>query len=90
MLRSFIDEIAERLDEEIVVVPSNPSSLDRQGHLFRVLDEGQSSGRILSNWLPTRTRLAMAFGTMPADDPHGVVVGPAEGRALIDGQAPPR
>ncbi len=67
VLRSVIDEIAAWLDEKVVVVPSNPFSLDAQGQVFRVLDEGRSSGQVLTGWLPRNARLAMAFGTMSAD-----------------------
>ncbi len=67
VLRTVIDEIAERLDEKVVVVPSNPFTLDAHGQVSRVLDERQSSGQVLAGWLPRNTRLAMAFGTMSAD-----------------------
>ena len=52
---------------QVVVVPSNPVSADAHGNVSRVLPEGQSSGRVVAGWLPAGARLAMAFGTMPAD-----------------------
>ena len=50
-----------------MVVPSNPVSTDAQGDVSRVLPEGQSSGKAVAGWLPAGARLAMAFGTLPAD-----------------------
>jgi hypothetical protein len=67
VLKSVIDEIADSLNEKLVVVPSNPFGIDAQGHVSRLLPKGQSSGPIVAGWLPAGTRLAMAFGTMSAD-----------------------
>jgi predicted dinucleotide-binding enzyme len=66
-LKGVIDEIADSLTGKLVVVPSNPFSADAQGNVSRVLPEGQSSGQVVAGWLPTGARLAMAFGTLPAD-----------------------
>jgi len=65
-LKGVIDEIADPLTGKVVVVPSNPLSLDAQGKVYRVLPEGQSSGEVVAGWLPAGARLAMAFGTMSA------------------------
>ena len=67
VLKGVIDEIADPLTGEVVVVPSNPLTIDAQGNLSRVLPEGQSSGKAVAGWLPAGARLAMAFGTLPAD-----------------------
>src|ERR1700759_5677552 len=67
VLKGVIDEIADRLADKLVVVPSNPLTIDAQGNLSRVLPEGQSSGKAVAGWLPTGARLAMAFGTLSAD-----------------------
>jgi len=67
VLKGVIDEIADQLADKLVVVPSNPLTIDAQGNLSRVLPEGQSSGKVVAGWLPAGTRLAMAFGTMSAD-----------------------
>jgi hypothetical protein len=64
VLKSVIDEIAESLTGTVAVVPSNPVSTDAQGKVFRVLPEGQSSGEVVTGWLPPGTRLVMAFGSM--------------------------
>jgi 8-hydroxy-5-deazaflavin:NADPH oxidoreductase len=66
-LKGVIDEIADSLAGKLVVVPSNPITADAQGNLSRLLPEGQSSGETVAGWLPPRTRLAMAFGTLSAD-----------------------
>ena len=64
VLKSVIDEIADPLADKLVVVPSNPFSLDAQGKVSRVLPNGQSSGPVVAGWLPAGARVAMAFGTM--------------------------
>ena len=67
VLKGVIDQIAGPLAGRLVVVPSNPLSTDAQGNIYRVLPEGQSSGKVVAGWLPAGARLAMAFGTMSAD-----------------------
>jgi predicted dinucleotide-binding enzyme len=67
VLKSVIGEIADSLADRLVVVPSNPVTLDAQGNVVRVLAKGQSSGAVVAGWLPTGARLAMAFGSMSAD-----------------------
>ena len=66
-LKGVIDEIADRLTDKLVVVPSNPLGTDAQGNVSRLLPEGQSSGEVIAGWLPAGARLAMAFGTLSAD-----------------------
>jgi len=65
-LKSVIEEVADVLDDKIVVVPSNPVTLDPRGKVVRVLPEGQSSGEVVAGWLPAGAPLAMAFGSMSA------------------------
>ena len=67
VLESVIDEIADSLSDRLVIVPSNPVTLDAQGNVSRLLAKGQSSGEVVAGWLPAGSRLAMAFGTMSAD-----------------------
>jgi predicted dinucleotide-binding enzyme len=66
-LKGVIDEIAGAIADRLVVVPSNPLTVDAQGNVARVLPEGQSSGKVVAGWLPAGARLAMAFGTLSAD-----------------------
>jgi predicted dinucleotide-binding enzyme len=66
VLEAVINEIAGQLASKVVVVPSNPVTADAQGHVSRVLPDGQSSGRVVAGWLPAGARLAMAFGSMSA------------------------
>ncbi len=66
-LQGVVDEIAERLTDKIVVVPSNPLASDAQGNVSRLLPDDQSSGKVIAGWLPAGARLAMAFGTLSAD-----------------------
>jgi len=67
VLKGVIDQIAGPLAGKVVVVPSNPLSVDSHGSLSRVLPEGQSSGEVVAAWLPAGARLALAFGTLSAD-----------------------
>jgi predicted dinucleotide-binding enzyme len=67
VLKGVIDEIAAPLAGKLVVVPSNPVTLDAHGNVVRFLPDGQSSGKIVAGWLPTGARLAMAFGSLTAD-----------------------
>ena len=67
VLKGVIGEISDLLTDRIVVVPSNPVGLDAQGNVVRLLPKGQSSGEVLTRWLPSEARLAMAFGTMSRD-----------------------
>ncbi len=67
VLKGVIDEIGDPLANKVVVVPSNPLSVDAQGNVSHLLPKGQSSGQVLAGWLPTGARLAMAFGTLSAD-----------------------
>jgi predicted dinucleotide-binding enzyme len=67
VLKGVIDQIAGPLADKLVVVPSNPLTLDAHGNVIRVLPEGQSSGKVVAGWLPAGTRLAMAFGSLAAN-----------------------
>lgn len=67
VLKGVIEELADRLTDKLVVVPSNPLGTDAQGNVSRVLPKEQSSGGVLAGWLPAGARLAMAFGTLSAD-----------------------
>ena len=67
VLQGVIAEIAAALAGQLVVVPSNPVSTDARGTVVRILADGQSAGKVVTGWLPAGTRLAMAFGSLPAD-----------------------
>ena len=67
VLKGVMDEIADPLADKLVVVPSNPVGIDAEGNVSRLLPKDQSSGEVVTGWLPARARLAMAFGTMAAD-----------------------
>jgi 8-hydroxy-5-deazaflavin:NADPH oxidoreductase len=67
IVKPVIDEIAESLSDKVVVVPSNPVGLDAGGNVQRLLPEDESSGEVVTRWLPAGAHFAMAFGTMSAD-----------------------
>ncbi len=52
VLKGVIDEIADPLTDKLVVVPSNPLSVDAHGNVSRLLPKGQSSGEVVAGWLP--------------------------------------
>jgi hypothetical protein len=66
-LKGVIDEIANSLTDKLVVIPSNPVATDAQGNVVRLLPKGQSSGGVITGWLPAGAHLAMAFGTLSAE-----------------------
>jgi predicted dinucleotide-binding enzyme len=67
VLKGVIDEIADPLSGKLVVVPSNPVSVDAQGNLVHLLPKEQSSGEVVAGWLPPGARLVMGFGSLTAD-----------------------
>jgi predicted dinucleotide-binding enzyme len=66
-LKGVIDEIADRLADKLVVVPSNPLGIDAEGNVSRLLPKEQASGEVVAGWLPAGARLTMAFGTLSSD-----------------------
>ena len=67
IVKPVVDEIAASLADKVVVVPSNPVGLNAAGNLVRLLPQGESSGEVVTRWLPAGVHVAMAFGTMSAD-----------------------
>ncbi len=67
VLEGVFSQIADLVTDKLVVVPSNPVGVDAGGSIVRLLPDGQSSGQVVTGWLPAGTHLAMAFGTMSAD-----------------------
>ena len=67
VLKGVIAEIADSLDDRVVVVPSNPFGVDPQGAIYRLLPKEQASGDVIAGWLPSGVHLAMAFGSLSAE-----------------------
>jgi 8-hydroxy-5-deazaflavin:NADPH oxidoreductase len=67
VLEAVIGEIHHELNQKVVVVPSNPVTIDAEGNLVHLLAAGQTSGRVVAGWLPKGSPLTMAFGTLSAD-----------------------
>jgi len=67
VLKGVIEEIADSVADEVVIVPSNPVGLDANGNVSRLLPQGRPSGTVVRGWLPAGANLAMAFGTLPAE-----------------------
>ncbi len=48
VLKGVIAEIADSLDDRVVVVPSNPFGVDPQGAIYRLLPKEQASGDVIA------------------------------------------
>ena len=64
--RELLPQLAERLENKIVVDPSNPIGFDENGQMIRTLPEGQSSGSLVSGLLPASAHYVKAFGSLGA------------------------
>jgi 8-hydroxy-5-deazaflavin:NADPH oxidoreductase len=64
--RELLPQLAEGLENKIVVDPSNPIGFDENGQMFRTLPEGQSSGSVVSGLLPASAHYVKAFGSLGA------------------------
>jgi hypothetical protein len=64
--RELLPQVAEALEQKIVVDPSNPIGFDENGQMFRTLPEGRSSGSVISGLLPASAHYVKAFGSLGA------------------------
>jgi 8-hydroxy-5-deazaflavin:NADPH oxidoreductase len=66
-LREVVPQQARRLDDKVVIDPSNPIAFDASGQMSRTLPDDQSAGSIVSALLPAGAHYVKAFGTLAAD-----------------------
>jgi 8-hydroxy-5-deazaflavin:NADPH oxidoreductase len=66
-MKELIGEHADRLENKVVVDPSNPFALDENGQVMRTLPDGQSAGSVVAPLLPAGAHYVKAFGTLAAD-----------------------
>jgi hypothetical protein len=64
-LKSVLAEQAQRLDDKIVVDPTNPIGFEN-GQLIRTLPAGQSSSSVVAGLLPAGAHYIKAFGSLGA------------------------
>lgn len=64
-LRDVLAEQAQRLDDKIVVDPTNPIGFEN-GQMIRTLPEGQSSSSVVAGLLPAGAHYVKAFGSLGA------------------------
>jgi predicted dinucleotide-binding enzyme len=66
-MTELIPQHARRLEDKVVIDPSNPIGFDENGQIVRTLPDGQSAGSVVAALLPTGARYVKAFGTLSAD-----------------------
>jgi 8-hydroxy-5-deazaflavin:NADPH oxidoreductase len=64
--KQLLPQVADGLENKIVVDPSNPIGFDEKGQMFRTLPEGQSSSSVVSGLLPASVHYVKAFGSLGA------------------------
>lgn len=67
-LREVVPEEASRMENKVVIDPSNPVGFDQSGKPFRTLPDGVSSGSVVAALLPASAHYVKAFGTFGAAD----------------------
>jgi 8-hydroxy-5-deazaflavin:NADPH oxidoreductase len=74
VLATWLDQTREllpaqtgRLENKIVVDPSNPIGFDENGQMIRTLPEGESSGSVIAGLLPASAHYVKAFGSLGAE-----------------------
>jgi 8-hydroxy-5-deazaflavin:NADPH oxidoreductase len=65
-IKTFFKTYAAELEGKIVVDPSNPIAPDEDGGFKKIIDQNQSSGKVLSALLPKGAKLVKALGTLSA------------------------
>lgn len=63
--RALMPQIADLLEDKVVVDPSNPIGFDK-GQVHRTLPEGTSAGSVVAGLLPTGAQFVKAFGSLGA------------------------
>jgi predicted dinucleotide-binding enzyme len=66
-MRELISQQARRLEDKVVVDPSNPIAFDEKGQMTRTLPDDQSAGSVVTTLLPSGAHYVKAFGTLSAD-----------------------
>jgi predicted dinucleotide-binding enzyme len=65
--RELIAKHAPRLEDKVVVDPSNPIGFDEKGQMTRTLPDDQSAASVVAALLPAGAHYVKAFGTLGAD-----------------------
>lgn len=65
-LKEFFQTYSKELEGKIIVDVSNPIAPDGNGGFKKIIEENESSGKILSNLIPKNAKLIKAFGTLGA------------------------
>ena len=65
-LKEFFQAYATELEGKIIVDVSNPIAPDGNGGFKKIIEQGESAGKILSGLIPKNAKLIKAFGTLGA------------------------
>lgn len=64
--KELFDQYASELNGKIIVDPSNPIALDKNGGFKKIIGEQESAGQLNATILPQGATLVKAFGTLGA------------------------
>lgn len=67
VLQEFFKTYASELEGKTIVDVSNPIAPDGNGGFMKIIDENESSGKILSELAPLNSTFIKAFGTLGVD-----------------------
>lgn len=65
-IKEFLQIYSNELQSKIIVDVSNPIAPDGNGGFKKIIDENDSAGKILSELIPSNSKLVKAFGTLGA------------------------
>jgi predicted dinucleotide-binding enzyme len=65
-IKNFLQTYSEELEGKIIIDVSNPIAPDGNGGFKKIIDQNDSAGKILSELIPSNSKIVKAFGTLGA------------------------
>jgi len=65
-IKNFLQTYSEELQGKIIIDVSNPIAPDGNGGFKKIIDQNDSAGKILSELIPSNSKIVKAFGTLGA------------------------
>jgi len=65
-IKGFVKRHANELQGKIIIDVSNPIAPDGNGGFKKIIDQNQSAGKVLVDFVPSNSTLVKAFGTLGA------------------------